>query len=228
MIVPDRSLELALLANHEVLVGLDEVGRGALAGPVCVGAGVVTRATADQFPDGLRDSKLVLAKIRPGVATEARKWLAGFAVGNASANEIDDQGIVAALRLAASRALGQLLRDGHRPTAAILDGSHNWLEVSLLDADLPHLEFQQVVVRSKADAHCAVVAAASVIAKVHRDEYMVRLPDPGYGFAAHKGYGVPEHLATLAALGPGDEHRRSWRLPGRDGGDPPASSGGMA
>ncbi len=210
--IPTRDLELALLSRHEVVVGIDEVGRGALAGPVCVGAAVVTRTTAPAIPDGLRDSKLVPAAVRGEVALATRAWVSAAAIGSASAGEIDEFGIIAALRLAASRALGDLLPV--RPTAVILDGTHNWLEPTLLDSHLPHLDFAHVVVQPKADATCAVVAAASVLAKVHRDEFMTTLPDPGYGFTTHKGYGVPDHLAALAALGAGENHRRSWNLPG--------------
>ncbi|HZK05050.1 MAG TPA: ribonuclease HII [Actinomycetaceae bacterium] len=214
--IPDRSLEAALLGHHQALVGIDEVGRGALAGPVCVGAAVVTPTTAPQIPDGLRDSKLITAAARPEIAARARTWVAASAVGSATAAEIDERGIIAALRLAASRALAELAESGLAPlpTAAILDGSHNWLETTLLDSDLPHLDFRQIVVRPKADAHCAVVAAASVIAKTRRDAYMETLEDPGYGFASNKGYGVPGHLAALRAHGPCDHHRRSWRLAG--------------
>ena len=91
----------------------------------------------------------------------------------------------------------------------------------MLDLHLPHLDFPQVVLRPKADASCAVVAAASVLAKVHRDAYMCELVDPGYGFAAHKGYGAAVHLDALGRLGPCEHHRRSWRLPGVAG--PPTS-----
>ncbi|MDO5494182.1 MAG: ribonuclease HII [bacterium] len=215
MILPDRELELALLTHHEAVVGIDEVGRGALAGPVMVGVAVVTRATGGAIPEGLRDSKLVPAGARASVAERAGAWVAGSAVGAAEPWEIDQRGIVGALRLAASRALEALLVSGAPvPTAAILDGAHNWLEPDLLDVDLPHLAFPQVVVRPKADASCAVVAAASVIAKVRRDAHMCGLEDPGYGFGAHKGYGAPLHLEALGRLGACDHHRRSWRLPG--------------
>lgn len=217
MIIPDRTLELDLLRRHDAVVGIDEVGRGALAGPVCVGVAIVTGATSPEIPVGLRDSKLVPAGSRAAVAERARGWVAAHAVGAASPREIDGVGIVAALRLAASRALGELVGTSEpTTTAVVLDGSHNWLEATLLDAALPHLDFPEVVVRPKADLTCAVVAAASVIAKVHRDGYMASLADPGYGFAAHKGYGAARHVEALRALGPGEHHRRSWRLPGME------------
>ena len=206
MILPTREAENALLSEFPIVVGIDEVGRGALAGPVCVGAAIVDRTTGD-FPAGLRDSKLLTAPAREAIVGAAALWLRDSAVGSASPAEIDSLGIVAALRLAAIRAIEAL----HNPSGAvaILDGTHNWLASDLFGP----CPVERVEVMPKADARCAVVAAASVIAKVHRDRIMCELPDPGYGFAHHKGYGTAEHAAAIATLGPGEHHRRSWKLP---------------
>lgn len=214
MLHPSRDDERRLLRRHHLVAGIDEVGRGALAGPVSVGVAVVGRSTP-AFPAGLRDSKLLAPEAREQLCGPIRAWVAGAAVGHASAAEIDDVGIVAALRLAAVRALVAVRATGLAPTAAILDGTHNWLVPDLLDDDATRaaLDLDEVVLRVKADAHCAVVAAASVLAKVERDTLMVDLPDPGYGWARNKGYGASVHLEALARLGPCDHHRRSWNLP---------------
>lgn len=190
-------------------MGIDEVGRGAVAGPVCVGVAVVSARTSEAIPEGLRDSKLIPAARRDSVAERAASWVDAWAIGASSPAEIDSIGIIGALRLAASRALATLPLV---PAAAILDGTHNWLAPTLLDeATLP--EFAETVVTPKADAHCAVVAAASVLAKVERDAHMRALEDPGYGFATHKGYLTGAHRVAIERLGPGEQHRKSWRLP---------------
>lgn len=216
MILPTREVERRLLRCHSCVVGIDEVGRGALAGPVSVGVAVVSRSTRPRFPAGLRDSKLLAAEARERLCDPIRAWVAGCAVGHASPAEIDEIGIIAAMRVAATRALADVRAAGHTPTAAILDGSHNWLAADLLADDDARaaLAIEEVVTRVKADAGCAVVAAASVLAKVERDALMTALPDPGYGWAQNKGYGAAAHLEALGRLGPCDHHRRSWHLPG--------------
>ncbi|MDX5319234.1 MAG: ribonuclease HII [Actinomycetes bacterium] len=215
MLLPTREVERRLLRRHDLVAGIDEVGRGALAGPVSVGVAVVGRATRGRFPDGLRDSKLLPPGAREELCAPIRAWVAGSAVGHATPGEIDDVGIIAALRLAASRALATVRADGLGPTAAILDGTHNWLVPDLFSDDTARdaLAFDEVVMRVKADAQCAVVAAASVLAKVERDSLMAGLADPGYGWARNKGYGAATHLEGLARLGPCEHHRRSWNLP---------------
>lgn len=206
MILPSRDVERALLADFPIVVGIDEVGRGALAGPVCVGVAVVDRSTGD-YPAGLRDSKLMTPASRQAIIPAVESWIANGAVGSANPAEIDRLGIIAALRLAATRALDLIRVPAH--AAAILDGTHNWLASDLFgQSPIDHVD-----VRPKADAKCAVVAAASVLAKVHRDAEMCTLDDPGYGFAHHKGYGTAEHAAAIGALGHCEHHRRSWKLP---------------
>ena len=221
-----------LRAGHELVAGMDEVGRGSLAGPVTVGVLLVGPGTPTA-PTGLRDSKLLTPAAREALAPKVRRWAVSWGVGHAEPAEIDALGIIAALRLAGRRALAQLPQ---QPSVLILDGSHDWLsdprEASLLDlvqdAAGPALPCAAppVTTRIKADMSCAAVAGASVLAKTTRDAIMVARHEdhPEYGWAGNKGYSAPEHLDALAAHGTCPQHRRSWRLPGvalptpRDGG----------
>lgn len=188
------------------VIGCDEVGRGALAGPVAVGVCAID-ASHEAVPPGLRDSKLLSEKKRGLLAPIAAEWGAASAVGLATAEEIDRVGIVRALGLAGSRALATLFHAGVDPREAVilLDGSHDWLNPALRSP-------LRVTVRPKADRDCGSVAAASVIAKVHRDELMIAadLEHPGYAWSSNKGYGAAVHLAAIAQLGPTPVHRRTW------------------
>lgn len=222
---PTRLLERSLLrSGHRLVGGIDEVGRGALAGPVSVGVVVVEIATRTA-PQGLRDSKLLAPATRQALQDPIRRWCVDHAVGHASAQEIDQIGIMAALRTAALRALRALHDRGTWPQAVILDGSHNWLRApeqgDLFAETSPTAELERVPtplvqVKVKADMQCAAVAAASVLAKYERDTGMVELDaeHPGYGWAMNKGYAAPEHLEALRVRGHSPEHRVSWRLPG--------------
>ena len=226
---PDRALEKTLLETHGYVGGLDEVGRGALAGPVSVGLAIVARCTDDDFPEGLADSKQLTDRARTSLVDPVRDWLVDHAVAHASPAEIDEHGIVAALRMAGLRALQQVAERGHAPDVIILDGVADWLtapQPDLLTAleggHLPETAPEAagsaptppVRMEVKADARCAVVAAASVLAKVERDCLMADLDDPGYGWVSNKGYASPAHIQGLTALGASDQHRRSWHLPG--------------
>ena len=221
---PDRRTEAELLASHALVGGMDEVGRGALAGPVSVGLAIVGAATPDAFPRGLADSKQLSPARREALVEPCRAWLVDSAVAHAQPAEIDALGIVGALRLAGARALARVGERGHAPGIVILDGSADWLsrpDEDLLTAlgpapagpDAPR-EIPPVRTQIGADARCAVVAAASVLAKVERDALMTGLADPGYDWASNKGYATPSHVAGLERLGACDQHRRSWRLPG--------------
>ena len=212
MTTPTLDFETELLrAGARYVVGIDEVGRGALAGPVCVGVAVID-ASVGAIPLGLADSKLISQKKRDALVVPLRDWVLAHAVGYAGADEIDEVGIVAALRRAAVRALQVLPM---QPDVAILDGSHDWLTRSDdLFADADEIRTPPVRTRVKADRDCAVVAAASVLAKVDRDAHMLTLDAqfPGYGLATNKGYGSADHQRAIAALGATDAHRRSWNL----------------
>ena len=201
---PTLRLERRLLRDGANRVGaMDEVGRGAPAGPVHVGLVVVERSTG-RAPDGVRDSKLLTTPARRRLVPAIEGWAAASAVGSAGPAEVDELGVTGALRLAGLRALAAV--DEH-PEVVILDGNHDWL--TGVDCAL------RVVTRIKADRTCTSVAAASVLAKVARDAVMVALSadHPVYGWDANKGYGTEEHLAALGRFGTTAHHRLTWRLP---------------
>jgi ribonuclease HII len=191
-------------AGARVIIGMDEVGRGALAGPVAVG--VCAISAPDDFPEGLRDSKLLSAKRRVALDPLVRAWGA-CAVGDASAEEIDLLGITRCLGLAGHRALVALHELGVPVADAVvlLDGKHDWL-TPVLNSPL------NVVTRIKADQDCGVVAGASVVAKVWRDDLMVALSQqhPEFGWDGNKGYGAAVHMAAIATHGATNWHRRTW------------------
>jgi len=209
---PNLKLERGLLAADRVTVaGCDEVGRGSLGGPVSVGM-VVVDAMTRRPPTGLRDSKLLPPPVRESLVPRIKSWSCCWAIGHASAAEIDEIGILRALRLAGERAVASL---GVRPDVVLLDGNYDWFtRPERSPASPAALEPEQVTLKVKADLTCASVAAASVIAKVARDRLMVELAGsyPWYGWHANKGYAAPEHRAALAEVGPCEEHRRSWHL----------------
>lgn len=208
---PTLAFESACFAaGAPLVIGIDEVGRGAIAGPVAVGVHAVMAGTT-RFPDGLRDSKLLSEKRRDVLAPLVAEWGPG-AVGYASAAEIDAHGITWALGEAGRRALLELHTLGVAVGSAVIlvDGSHDWLT--------PRLRSPLAVqTRVGADRDCASVAAASIRAKVDRDARM-RAADaehPGFAWASNKGYGAKAHYAGIAELGLTPQHRRSWiREPG--------------
>ncbi len=218
---PSLRVERALQRDgHRVLAGMDEVGRGALAGPVSVGV-VVIDESCRSAPQGVRDSKLLQPHAREAMVPRIERWALCHAVGHASAAEIDEVGIIAALRLAGTRALASC---GVRPDLVILDGNHDWLTAPQ-DVGLFAFAHEETVVTPpvttmvKADLRCSSVAAASVLAKVTRDRLMVELGAPDgehavYDWTGNKGYAAPEHIEALRVHGPSVWHRRSWRLPG--------------
>lgn len=212
---PSRRLERDLLASgHRFVAGMDEVGRGALAGPVSVGVVVVDVSTG-RTPAGLRDSKLLPAAARERLCGPIHRWARAAAVGHAGPDEIDRYGIIAALRLAGTRALRALPGDA-TPGVVVLDGKHDWLTHPQDQPPLPVLPPAiEVVMRIKGDLTVTSIAAASVLAKTERDALMVGLDaqHPQYGWAGNKGYSAPEHAAALRSLGPCELHRRSWSLP---------------
>ncbi|WP_328632132.1 ribonuclease HII [Streptomyces sp. NBC_00356] len=194
---PTHTVERSLRATTgaKIIAGVDEVGRGAWAGPVTVCAAVTGLRRP---PEGLTDSKLISPKRRETLAVELEGWVSGHALGHASHEEIDDMGMTAALRLAAVRALEGL---PVRPDAVILDGKHDYLGAPW-----------QVRTVIKGDRSCIAVAAASVIAKVRRDKMMAELgiDHADFGFAANAGYPSPVHRAALEERGPTPYHRLSW------------------
>jgi ribonuclease HII len=220
---PHLRHERVLLREGAVLVaGMDEVGRGSLAGPVSVGV-VVVDATTRSAPRGVADSKLLTPAARTALLPALGRWGLARAVGHASAAEIDELGIIAALRLAGTRALSTVQDVVGPVDVVLLDGSHDWLTPPAAELDLfaaveevATPPMPRVRMRVKADRTCASVAAASVLAKCERDALMVELAPqhPAYRWDDNKGYASPDHLAALRELGPSVLHRRSWRLPG--------------
>ncbi|MFD4420273.1 ribonuclease HII [Agromyces sp. NPDC058484] len=205
--VPTLRAERELFgAGASVVLACDEVGRGALAGPVTVGL-VLIDASVRRMPAGLRDSKLLAEPRREAMAPRASAWVRAWAVGEASAAEIDELGIMACLGLAGARAFAALPADEHDVTDAplILDGNYDWLSASIEHR-------ARVTTRIKADRDCASVAAASVIAKVHRDGGMRRAHDelPVYAWNENKGYSTPAHFAAIEEHGPSGIHRTTW------------------
>jgi ribonuclease HII len=198
---PDLSFELPLWsAGLQRVAGLDEAGRGALAGPVAAAA-IILPAGLEILPalHGVRDSKQMTPVQRQFWAERLQAQALCYAVGFASHAEIDLYGIVPATRLAMQRALSQL------PLAP---------QHLLLDfLDLPDLSIPQTGL-VKGDRRSLSIAAASVLAKTARDELMCRLDQQysGYGFAIHKGYGTLAHRRALQALGPSPVHRLSFHL----------------
>ncbi len=184
-------------AGLDRVAGVDEVGRGAWAGPVVVCAVVAGPGFPDP-PEGLTDSKRLTARRRAQLAEELPGWVAAYAIGQASHEEIDAIGMTAALRRAARGALEGLPR---RPDAVLLDGSHDYI-----GRPWP------VRCAVKADLRSASAAAASVIAKVYRDRLMAELGQAhaDFAFAENAGYPSPAHQRALAELGPTPYHRLSW------------------
>ncbi len=206
-------------AGFGLLIGMDEVGRGALAGPVTVGV-VAIDATCRSAPAGVKDSKLLSPAARSAMVPRLRRWALAWGVGHASPAEIDAFGIMNGLRMAGERALAQA---GVSPDLILLDGNHDWLSdphrlglFALLDHDTPPPPPVRTMI--KADLTCSSVAAASVLAKVTRDQIMVDLaPEhPAYQWEVNKGYAAPEHTAALREHGPSRHHRRSWNITGND------------
>lgn len=184
-------------AGEGTVVGIDEVGRGAWAGPVTVAALVPP-------PDhlrGVRDSKELTREEREVAAARVLRWAEAIGVGHASAEECDALGMTAALRAAGRRALAQLASLGYEPDRIILDGNYDYLALG-----------SRVTTVVRGDATCLSVAAASCVAKVTRDALMRAEAEhyPAYEFESNVGYPAPVHKAALAWCGPSAIHRRSW------------------
>lgn len=204
---PDLSFECRLWRGGlKYLAGLDEAGRGALAGPVAVGAVILPRLSAarrrhgDALLAGVRDSKQMTPDEREAAVPHIRQVALAWSVGFASAEEIDTDGIVAATRLAALRAIREL---GIFPDYLLTD----------FRLELPELDVAQTAL-VRGDACCLSIAAASVLAKTARDALMREMDSqvPGYGLSRHKGYGTRAHLEALARIGYSPIHRKTFTL----------------
>lgn len=193
---PSFSTEFELLKRYSFVGGVDEVGRGCLAGPVVACVALVANET--DYSSGVRDSKTMSASQREKFADRLRVTLPYYAIGEASAEEIDSLGIRRATYTAMLRAYWALpvapeiiLMDGESATIPILSKTYQY---------------------NYGDARFFSIAAASILAKVYRDNLLVALDSeyPGYGFAAHKGYGTAAHYEALRKLGMTPIHRRSF------------------
>ncbi|MCA0456429.1 MAG: ribonuclease HII [Chloroflexi bacterium] len=182
------------------VVGIDEVGRGTLAGPVAAGAVCLPHDRDDLLTvlEGVRDSKQMTPRQRERLAENIKQTAVSWATGSATSREIDEHGIVRATLLAMNRAMSAL---DVQPDYLLLD-SIKW-------DDLTHVPYQSMV---RGDSLSLSIAAASVLAKVWRDDYMRQLDDtiPHYNFGQHKGYGTVRHLAALRQHGASAEHRRTF------------------
>lgn len=194
-----------MAAGARFVAGIDEVGRGALAGPVVAAAVILKPEACAQLADaGVRDSKQLSGRARaelvPLIRASARAW----AVGSVSAATIDWIGIARATELAMSRALAGLVL---RPDYLLVDGYPNRLDPR------PQL----AIVRG--DRRSLSIASASILAKVWRDSAMIELERrlPGYHFDRHKGYGTAEHRQAIGLWGASSWHRLSWNLLGPTG-----------
>jgi ribonuclease HII len=190
---PGLSVERELWTTETtVVVGMDEVGRGAWAGPISVGAAVVPR---DRRVYKIRDSKMLTEEEREAMFERVAAWCEAWAVGHASHEECDELGMSDAQRLAARRALETL---DIAPDHILVDG--NWDFVG---------GARRIV---RGDRTSLSIAAASILAKVTRDRMIREVAHqyPGYNFEANKGYPCPTHKANLQAMGPSAIHRRSW------------------
>ena len=180
--------------GFHAICGIDEAGRGPLAGPVCAAAVILPEGL--EIP-GLNDSKKLTDKKRRELFPIIEEQALAYGIGWASQEEIDDINILQATFLAMSRAVEQL---NIRPDLALVDGNR---------APTLDLPVETVV---KGDSLSASIAAASVLAKVSRDDVMLRMAEdyPGYGFEVHKGYGTKAHYEALRTFGPSPIHRRTF------------------
>lgn len=211
--VPTLAVETALwCSGYTVVAGIDEVGRGAWAGPMTVGVAAV-QYTDGPFPEGLTDSKALTAKQRAKMWPQTTDWVTDYAIGEVTPNEIDTLGVTRALRLAGRRALAALTVT---VDAVILDGDSNYLSGDPI-RELEGLgECPMVRLEVKGDARCASVSAASVIAKEYRDAFMATFDEqyPDYRFGSNGGYGgSPAHMNAVREHGLTPLHRRSWNIP---------------
>lgn len=196
--LPTRVVEDELFdAGASLVAGIDEVGRGAWAGPLSVGVAVFTSAALDALPEGVADSKLLTPGERQALFPDIASVVVAYAVGHVLASECDEWGMTRAQRVGAQRALDQL---GCQPDAVLVDGRF----------DFSGHPGARVLVG--ADRLCRSVAAASVLAKVTRDALMIEHAPafPDYAFDQNKGYPSPTHRAAIARVGLCELHRASW------------------
>lgn len=187
-------LDLSFLNNVELLAGVDEVGRGPLAGPVVAAAVILDHANPIS---GLKDSKKLTPKKRELLANEIKEKSLAWSLGRSEVEEIDEINILQASLLAMKRAVESLCVE---PKLVIIDGEY-----------LPEIINEKIAI-TKGDSLVPAISAASIIAKVSRDNEMINYEEsyPGYGFSSHKGYPTKLHIDSLKKLGVTNIHRRSF------------------
>jgi ribonuclease HII len=184
--------------GYELIAGLDEVGRGCLAGPVVAAAVIMPYNKRNPWYSKVRDSKLLTPEQREHLAPKIHEVAITIGTGVVYPDMIDGQGMTRAVRLAMKTALQRL---SPSPDFALID------YLSIPDLSLPHKGVED------GDTNCFSIACASIVAKVFRDHLMVELDRrfPGYGFARNKGYGTEEHVSCLRKLGTSPMHRHSFK-----------------
>ncbi len=182
--------------NQSVVVGLDEVGRGAVAGPLAVGAVVLP---SEPFIEGLNDSKQLTPEQREKVAADVKRLALAWTVEYIPPADIDRDGMTLSLKRAFTSAIAAIEKKGIKPDIVLLDGNPL------------HIDEREVNV-VKGDAKCASIAAASIVAKVTRDALMCDLSQeyPDYDFSGNKGYGSAQHIEAIKTLGVSAVHRKSF------------------
>lgn len=199
---PDLTYEKELWTSYPFIAGMDEAGRGALAGPVCVGAVILPcdHPHLLRALNGVQDSKQLTPRQRAELVLPIQETARAWGIGFAPAEEIDQLGIVPATRLAASRAVEQL---SHFPQYLLTD----------FRLELPELDIPQTAI-IKGDQRSVSIACASILAKTARDELMHELNAdyPEYRFSSHKGYGTLLHRRKIAELGHSPIHRKTFKI----------------
>ena len=193
-IAPDLFNDLMIAESGDLIAGVDEAGRGPLAGPVVAAAVILD---PNNPIEGLRDSKKLSAKVRERLADEIKKKALAWSIAHATVEEIDELNILEATMLAMKRAIVGLSVE---PNLILVDGNR-----------IPKMN-RRINAIVKGDDKVPAISAASILAKTTRDSAMIELDAryPEYGFAKHKGYGTPEHLAALEKYGPLPAHRKTF------------------
>lgn len=195
-------IESAFTENGNVVCGMDEVGRGAWAGPLVLAAVIPGFGTIP----GVRDSKKIAQKKRESLSDEIYSWAKGIGIGVVSNNEIDEIGMARAITIGANRALDELEKNSTAPDVVLLDGHYDFIKGNCYKV--------QTIVKGDNVSHA--IAAASIVAKVYRDNFMsseeVGAAYPDFCFEKNKGYPAPVHKDALAKLGPTSLHRVSWDI----------------
>ncbi|HMS24329.1 MAG TPA: ribonuclease HII [Acidimicrobiia bacterium] len=211
LICPTDEIESELSRDGSIVCGMDEVGRGAWAGPLVLAAVIPGSGTIT----GVRDSKKIAPKKRMRLSDEIHSWAKGIGLGIVTNAEIDQWGMSQALHIGSARALEQLEKTSMQVDAVLLDGQYNFIRNDRYRVD--------TIIKGDNVSHA--IAAASIVAKVFRDNYMssteVAGRYPQFSFEKNKGYPAPVHKDALARCGPTPLHRVSWNILGDSFSDTP-------